>query len=162
MLQYEFGKGQKVDITESVMDYEWQSGFLQKVLLMSHRPDWRLCPAWKKDASSTGVVETGQLLLSSLLFSSLLFSSLLFSSLLFSSLLFSSLLFSSLLFSSLLFSSLLFSSLLFSSLLFSSLFFSSLFFTFLFPSLSTSGLAYSTEGSLHELQRLLCRTHSAR
>ena len=39
ILQYEFGKGQKVDITESVIDYEWQSGFLQKVLLMSHRPD---------------------------------------------------------------------------------------------------------------------------
>ena len=39
ILQYEFGKGQKVDITESVIDYEWQSGFLQKVLLMSHRPE---------------------------------------------------------------------------------------------------------------------------
>jgi len=30
ILQYEFGKGQKVDITRSVIDYERQSGFLQK------------------------------------------------------------------------------------------------------------------------------------
>ncbi len=33
ILQYELGKGQKVDITGSVMDYEWQSGFLQRCCL---------------------------------------------------------------------------------------------------------------------------------
>ncbi len=37
-LQYEFGKGRKVDTTGSVMDYKWRSGFLHTVLLMSHRP----------------------------------------------------------------------------------------------------------------------------